>query len=276
MRFWSVDTIWRWAVRFMSPFLGCKCWSVSIFLFSLCYTRTVKSTVHSTMMITCSPLWWIWLELEMTPQETHWSGVYFSWPSTLIFKVQSHWCFSAHGLHIKLPLYLVIFHFSVIMHADQVLEELKRVVGSRQVRIEDRKNLPYTDAVIHESQRHANIAPIGIPHRTSKDVTFRGYFIKEVSCSGQLTQAIWNIIFFHPVFSFPLGDDCVYSSYISPVRWKWMGAPSHFQPFSFLGSRGKIHQERCLHGLFCRYLAGFCSLGMMITLPGQKVVTTCI
>ncbi|KAM6904927.1 cytochrome P450 2K1-like [Xenentodon cancila] len=62
---------------------------------------------------------------------------------------------------------------------DRVQEELNRVVGSRQVRIEDRKNLPYTDAVIHESQRLANIVPMAIPHTTSKDVTFQGYFIKE-------------------------------------------------------------------------------------------------
>ncbi|XP_023265794.1 cytochrome P450 2K1-like [Seriola lalandi dorsalis] len=62
---------------------------------------------------------------------------------------------------------------------DQVQEELSRVVGSRQVRVEDRKNLPYTDAVIHESQRMANIVPMAIPHKTSQDITFQGYFIKE-------------------------------------------------------------------------------------------------
>ncbi|XP_049416542.1 cytochrome P450 2K1-like [Epinephelus fuscoguttatus] len=62
---------------------------------------------------------------------------------------------------------------------DRVQEELDRVVGSRQVGVEDRKNLPYTDAVIHESQRFANIGPLAIPHKTSRDVTFQGYFIKE-------------------------------------------------------------------------------------------------
>ncbi|XP_073349828.1 cytochrome P450 2K1-like [Pagrus major] len=61
---------------------------------------------------------------------------------------------------------------------DQVQEELSRVVGSRQVRVEDRKNMPYTDAVIHEAQRLANIVPMAIPHKTSRDITFQGYFIK--------------------------------------------------------------------------------------------------
>lgn len=73
----------------------------------------------------------------------------------------------------------MIIHF--LFTADQVQEELTRVVGSREVHVEDRKNLPYTDAVIHEIQRLGNITPMAVPHKTSRDVTFQGYFIKEVS-----------------------------------------------------------------------------------------------
>ncbi|KAM9840314.1 uncharacterized protein ACBR49_015718 [Aulostomus maculatus] len=62
---------------------------------------------------------------------------------------------------------------------DQVHEELSRVVGNRQVQVEDRKDLPFTDAVIHETQRLANIVPMSLPHRTSQDVTFQGHFIKK-------------------------------------------------------------------------------------------------
>ena len=64
---------------------------------------------------------------------------------------------------------------------DEVQEELSRVTGSRQVLAEDRKNLPYTDAVIHEIQRVTNVLPLSIPHITSQDVTFQGYFIKKVN-----------------------------------------------------------------------------------------------
>ncbi|KAJ8361265.1 hypothetical protein SKAU_G00177900 [Synaphobranchus kaupii] len=62
---------------------------------------------------------------------------------------------------------------------DQVQEELSRVIGDREPRMEDRRHLPYTDAVIHEIQRMGNILPMSIPHATSCDVTFQGYFIKK-------------------------------------------------------------------------------------------------
>ncbi|XP_071265543.1 cytochrome P450 2K1-like isoform X2 [Salvelinus alpinus] len=62
---------------------------------------------------------------------------------------------------------------------DKVQEEISSIIGSRQPLAEDRKNLPYTDAVIHETQRLANIVPMSISHTTSRDVTFQGYFIKK-------------------------------------------------------------------------------------------------
>uniref|UniRef100_A0A7N6FIX8 Cytochrome P450 2K1-like n=1 Tax=Anabas testudineus TaxID=64144 RepID=A0A7N6FIX8_ANATE len=62
---------------------------------------------------------------------------------------------------------------------DQVQEEISRVIGSRQVQVEDRKNLPFTDAVIHETQRLANIVPMALPHKVTRDFNFQGYFLKK-------------------------------------------------------------------------------------------------
>ncbi|KAI5619047.1 cytochrome P450 2K1-like [Silurus asotus] len=62
---------------------------------------------------------------------------------------------------------------------DRVQEEIDRVIGGRQPMVEDRRNLPYTDAVVHEIQRLANIIPMSLPHTTSCDVNFNGFFIKK-------------------------------------------------------------------------------------------------
>lgn len=61
---------------------------------------------------------------------------------------------------------------------EKVQAEIDRVIGqSRQPNLADRPNLPYTDAVIHETQRMGNIVPLGFPKEASKDSTLGGYFI---------------------------------------------------------------------------------------------------
>uniref|UniRef100_A0A3Q4MK90 Uncharacterized protein n=1 Tax=Neolamprologus brichardi TaxID=32507 RepID=A0A3Q4MK90_NEOBR len=62
---------------------------------------------------------------------------------------------------------------------DEVQEELRRVIGDRQVQVADRKNLPFTDAVIHEIQRLSSIIPTALPHKTTRDITFQGHFIEK-------------------------------------------------------------------------------------------------
>ncbi|XP_010283251.1 PREDICTED: cytochrome P450 2K1-like [Phaethon lepturus] len=59
----------------------------------------------------------------------------------------------------------------------KVQDEIQQVIGSNPPRIEHRSQMPYTDAVIHEIQRFANILPLDLPHETAADVTLKGYFI---------------------------------------------------------------------------------------------------
>ncbi|KAL7860977.1 hypothetical protein AOLI_G00173260 [Acnodon oligacanthus] len=73
---------------------------------------------------------------------------------------------------------------------DRVQEEIDQVVGDHQPVMEDRKNLPYTDAVIHEVQRLANIVPMSLPHTTACDVHFQGFFIKKGTCVLPLLTSV--------------------------------------------------------------------------------------
>lgn len=40
--------------------------------------------------------------------------------------------------------------------------------------------MPYTDAVVHEIQRVANILPTSLPRETTTDVVFKNYYIPKV------------------------------------------------------------------------------------------------
>lgn len=53
-------------------------------------------------------------------------------------------------------------------------EEIELVLGERSASLEDRQNMPYTDAFIHEVLRFSCIN-YTIPHATTQDVEFHGY-----------------------------------------------------------------------------------------------------
>ncbi|XP_059834788.1 uncharacterized protein LOC132398968 [Hypanus sabinus] len=99
---------------------------------------------------------------------------------------------------------------------EKVHDEITTVVGSERFpRTGDRKNLPYTDAVIHEIQRFANIVPLNIMHSTTEDVNFKGYFLpKGTSVIPLLTSVLFD-----------------------KTQWE---NPFDFNPSNFLNADGKF------------------------------------
>ncbi|KAM7182450.1 cytochrome P450 2D15-like [Macrochelys suwanniensis] len=60
----------------------------------------------------------------------------------------------------------------------RVHEEIDKVIGrDRSPEIEDQVNLPYTNAVIYETQRYCDVVFAGVPRTTCRDTEVQGFFI---------------------------------------------------------------------------------------------------
>ncbi|XP_029952745.1 cytochrome P450 2F3-like isoform X1 [Salarias fasciatus] len=95
-------------------------------------------------------------------------------------------------------------------------QEIDRVLeGKEQACYEDRHNMPYIQAVIHEAQRMANTVPLSVFHHTTKDTELMGYSIPKG------TIILENL-----------------SSVLSEEgQWK---SPHEFTPENFLNEKGEF------------------------------------
>uniref|UniRef100_A0A8C5PT37 Cytochrome P450 n=1 Tax=Leptobrachium leishanense TaxID=445787 RepID=A0A8C5PT37_9ANUR len=60
----------------------------------------------------------------------------------------------------------------------RVHKEIDQVIGSDRIpSVEDQLKMPYTNAVVHETQRYGNILPMSLFHMTNNDLKIQGYDI---------------------------------------------------------------------------------------------------
>ncbi|XP_054438444.1 cytochrome P450 2D14 [Pteronotus mesoamericanus] len=105
----------------------------------------------------------------------------------------------------------------MIVHPDvqrRVQQEIDEVIGQvRPPEMGDQARMPFTMAVVHEVQRFGDIIPLGLPHKTSRDVEVQGFLIPKG------TMLITNL-------SSVLKDETI---------WK---EPFRFYPEHFLDAQG--------------------------------------
>ncbi|KAI6174620.1 Cytochrome P450-33C9 [Aphelenchoides bicaudatus] len=113
--------------------------------------------------------------------------------------------------------------FAFMVHHQEALrrcqEELDKVIGSdRLINLSDKPNLHYCNATINEIQRLANLVPMNVWHRTTKEVTIDGHRIpKDVAIVPQISVV--------------LSDEKIFPN------------PLKFDPERFLDSEGKLKKS---------------------------------
>ncbi|XP_031750767.1 cytochrome P450 2C20-like [Xenopus tropicalis] len=101
----------------------------------------------------------------------------------------------------------------------KVQRELDHVTGcQRPPGLSDRPNLPYTNAVIHELQRHLDIAPIAFYHALTRDTRFRGYTLPK---GTRIIPYLSSVLF-------------------DPTQWE---TPDEFNPGHFLDEKGQFRTK---------------------------------
>ncbi|XP_039196459.1 cytochrome P450 2J2-like isoform X2 [Crotalus tigris] len=102
---------------------------------------------------------------------------------------------------------------------EKVQKEIEEAFSSSvSISYQDRKKLPYTNAVIHEMQRLKNVLLFGLPRQSTKDVTMKGYHI--------------------PKRTIILPD--LRSVLLDPEQWE---TPEEFNPNHFLDKDGKFMER---------------------------------
>ncbi|KAF7289932.1 O-methylsterigmatocystin oxidoreductase [Mycena indigotica] len=114
------------------------------------------------------------------------------------------------------------FVHMMVLHPDiqaKAQAELDSVVGDRRLpNFDDRESLPYIDAVYREVLRLHGPAPLGVPHSSSEDDVFNGFFI-------------------------PKGSTIMYNQWAMCRDPQTYPDPETFKPERFIASDGSLIRE---------------------------------
>ncbi|KIO23878.1 hypothetical protein M407DRAFT_15500 [Tulasnella calospora MUT 4182] len=84
---------------------------------------------------------------------------------------------------------------------EKAQEEIDRVVGrDRMPSADDIANLPYVQAIVREVIRFRPFAPLGLPHKATEDVAYRGY---RIPSNAVLLLNVWCIFHDETLFDQP-------------------------------------------------------------------------
>ncbi|KAG2353180.1 cytochrome P450 [Suillus spraguei] len=89
---------------------------------------------------------------------------------------------------------LMVFVLAMVLYPDvqkRAQAEIDSVVGrDRLPTFEDRESLPYIEAILRETFRWEPVVPLGVPHATTSDDIYDGYFIPKGAIIAYNTWAI--------------------------------------------------------------------------------------
>jgi cytochrome P450 len=148
---------------------------------------------------------------------------------------------------------IIVCVLNLILHPDvqaTVIAELNHVIGTdadgnilRPPEFEDRPQLKYLECVIHETTRWAPLSPLGVPHASIDDDTYRGYHIP----GGSVIYAnAWAMSRDESVYSSP--HDFIPERFLQ-VSEGGRGEPLPEGPFGF-GRRVCPGQHLALSGVY--------------------------
>lgn len=150
------------------------------------FRKNINQTQSSIMTTWCPQCWiciWPALRPPAQPSDTRW----MCWSDTQKYRVGNNP--NAHSF-ISENLILLTNRsiVSPLYFEEKMQQEIDTVIGQGRCPYgEDRKSLPFTDAVLHEIQRYLDIVPFSVPHYALQDISFRGYTIPRVLCPQRKT-----------------------------------------------------------------------------------------